>query len=203
MNIIVIGASTGGPKALRSLFEFLPRLDAAIVLVQHMPRFLNESFRRVLAERTLMDVSLAEPGQMLEHGVVFVAPSEFHLVLNDNRRIDLVRGVKVNYVCSSVDVTMLSLRPRGEDSFLGIILTGMAADGADGIRHIKNLGGLTFVQNQMTAAVYDMPHSALLTGAVDFEGSPKAIRERLVEKFGCIQTVSSPAAESTPGVEGG
>lgn len=195
MNIIMIGASTGGPRALRSLFEFLPRLDAAVVLVQHMPRFLNESLRRSLAEQTLMDVRIARQGDELESGTVYVAPSEFHLVLANNRRIELVRGVKVNYVCPSVDVAMLSLRPNGEDSFLGVILTGMAADGTEGVRHIKNLGGLVFVQNQKTAAVYDMPRSAQAAGVVDFEGSPRAIREKLVETLGCIEAVS-PSADA-------
>jgi len=190
MNIIVMGASTGGPRALRSLFEYFPRLDAAVILVQHMPRFLNESLRRSLAEQTAMDVRLAQQGDMLESGTVFVAPSEFHLVLSNNRRIDLVRGVKVNYVCPSVDVAMLSLRSNREDSFFGVILTGMAADGSEGVRHIKNLGGRVLVQNQKTSAVYDMPRCALETGAVDFEGSPKAIREKLVETLGCIESVS-------------
>jgi two-component system chemotaxis response regulator CheB len=193
MNIIMIGASTGGPRTLRSLFEFLPRLDAAVILVQHMPRFLNESFRRALSEKTIMDVRIARQGDMLETGVVYVAPSEFHMVLADNQRIDLVRGVKVNYVCPSVDVAMLSLHPGDEDTFIGVILTGMAADGTEGVRHIKNLGGLVFVQNQKTSAVYDMPRSALATGVVDFEGSPKAIREKLIETLGCIETVSPSA----------
>ncbi|MBN1556172.1 MAG: chemotaxis protein CheB [Phycisphaerae bacterium] len=190
MNIVMIGASTGGPKALRSLFEYLPRIDAAVILIQHMPKFLNVSFCKALSERTLMDVHLAVQDQLLEHGVVHVAPSEYHLVLADNRRIDLVRGVKVNYVCPSVDVAMLSLQARRDDRFVGVVLTGMAADGAEGVRHIKNLGGMAFVQNQMTAAVYDMPHSALLTGAVDFQGSPKSLREKLVETFGVLETTT-------------
>lgn len=189
MNLVLIGASTGGPKTLQSLFEFFPRLDAAVILVQHMPRFLNESLRRVLAERTLMDVCLAEKGQTLEHGVVYLAPSEVHLTLENNRRIDLARGEKVNHVCPSIDVAMLSLCPREEDAFVGVILTGMACDGVEGIRHIKQLGGQVFVQNRLTAAVYTLPHAALATGLVDFEGSPKAIREKLVERFGCISAV--------------
>jgi two-component system chemotaxis response regulator CheB len=137
-----------------------------------------------------MDVCVAKQGDILEAGTVFIAPSEYHLVLSNNRRIDLVRGVKVNYVCPSVDVAMLSLRPNSEDSFFGVILTGMASDGTEGIRHVKNLGGRIYVQNQKTSAVYDMPHSAIQTGAVDFEGSPKAIREKLMESIGCIEAVS-------------
>jgi two-component system chemotaxis response regulator CheB len=195
MNIMMIGASTGGPRALRSLFEFLPCLDAAVILVQHMPRFLNESLRRNLSERTIMDVRIARQGDILQSGVIYVAPSEFHLVLHENRRIDLVRGVKVNYVCPSVDVAMLSLRPAHEDRYVGVILTGMSADGAEGVKHIKQLGGRVFVQNQKTAAVYDMPRSAVETGAVDFEGSPKVIREKLIELTGSIEPVSSSARE--------
>lgn len=196
MNIIMIGASTGGPRALRSLFAFLPRLEAAIVVVQHMPRFLNESLRRSLAERTEMDVRTARAGDQLESGAIYIAPSEFHLVLTNNRDIHLVRGVKVNYVCPSVDVAMLSLRPDEKDSFTGVILTGMASDGIEGIRHIKNLGGTVFVQDRKTAAVYDMPQRTLAAGIVDFEGSPKSIHDRFMDMFGNREAVSHSTMEN-------
>lgn len=190
MNITIVGVSTGGPRVLREFFSVMPRLHSSLVLIQHMPRFINNAFCRDLGRETPMDIHLGQQGDRLEPGVVHVAPSGFHLVLEQNRQIALRLGAKVNTVCPSVDVAMLSLKPIAGDHVSGVVMTGLGRDGAEGIRHINNLDGLTCVQNQRTAPIYDMPQAALTTGAVDFEGSPSAICRKLIETFGCLDATT-------------
>jgi two-component system, chemotaxis family, protein-glutamate methylesterase/glutaminase len=102
-NIVIIGISTGGPKTLRTLFDRMPFLDGSIVLVQHMLKYANTSLTATLNSLTEMDVRLATHGEYLEHGVVYVAPSEIHLELVNNQKIELVNGPKVCYVRPAVD----------------------------------------------------------------------------------------------------
>jgi two-component system chemotaxis response regulator CheB len=183
MNITVIGVSTGGPGALRELFDGLPRLETCILLVQHMPAFINESVRRSLSALTAMEVRLASDGDRLAHGQVLLAPSDVHMAVRRNRRVRLVGGEKVNYVCPAVDVTMLALEDRRGDQFVGVVLTGLGCDGAAGIRYMKSLGALTLVQDEATSTIYGMPGSAVETGCVDFEGPPGAIAGKIKGMF--------------------
>jgi len=186
-NLIVIGSSTGGPKALSILFSSMPRLNASFVIVQHMPKFINESFRRTLDRGTDMDVRLADRGSVLEAGTVYLAPSEVHLKLLNNRKISLSGTDKVNYVCPSVDTTMLSVKAGLSNKVIGIILTGMGCDGAQGIGHIKDIGGKTYAQSEESCAVYGMPKAAYNTGAVDSLLTPDEIRSALASEFGVLR----------------
>jgi two-component system chemotaxis response regulator CheB len=183
MNITAIGVSTGGPGALRELFASLPRLETCVLLVQHMPRFINASVCRSIQALTDMEVVLGDDGVPLAHGRIIVAPSECHMCVLDNRRIRLEHSEKVNYVCPAADKTMMSLRAKRNDHFVGIIMTGLGRDGADGIRHIKTIGGLTLAQDEQTSTIYGMPKAAVETGCVDYEGSPTAMHLKLVELF--------------------
>jgi len=192
MNITVIGVSTGGPRVLRELFRDLPRLNTCVLLVQHMPGFLNETVRRRLSRNTAMDVRLAGDGDALAPGVVFLAPSERHLEVIHNRRIRLVEGEKVNFVRPSADVAMRSLMAVAGDRLIGIVMTGLGSDGALGIRHIKQLGGLTLVQDEKTSTIFGMPKAAVDTGYVDYEGAPRAIRRMLIETVGELRDSLNP-----------
>ena len=185
-NLIVMGISTGGPKTLKRVFGGLPRLDAAIVLVQHMPSFINQSICRTLAGLTSMDVTLAADGQRLESGGVYLAPSEVHLELVNNSRVRLFRGPKVCFVCPAADVLMKSVR-RTSRRLIGVIMTGMGHDGSEGIRHVKGVGGLTLAQDEASSAIWGMPGSAVETGCVDEILSPEGIRDRLIREVGVLQ----------------
>lgn len=187
-TIIVIGASAGGPRVLKTIFSRMPKLNASIVVVQHMPKFLNEPLRESLVFLTSMRVELAEDAHFLKPGHVYIAPSERHLTLLGNRKFHLYDGEKVNYVCPSVDVTMRSLVMEPGYSFIGVILTGMGRDGADGIVHIKKeLGGLTIAQDEKTSSIFGMPKEAIATGCVDYVLPPEAIREQLIQWAGIFQ----------------
>ena len=137
-TIVVIGSSTGGPRTLETIFSRFPLVDAAIIIVQHMPLYINSSLCRHLAKTTQMEVGIAEDGDPVEHGTIYVAPSDVHLKLVGNRTIRLFNDEKVQFVRPSIDVAMTSLEKSSGDRFAGVILSGMGSDGAQGIRHPRH-----------------------------------------------------------------
>lgn len=179
-NIVMIGVSTGGPIALRKLFEELPLLNAAFVVVLHIPPGMDYKIAKGLNEISAMPVSMAQDGEYIKPGHIYFAPGGFHLTLEGNSRIGLNEGARINFVQPSADAAMKSLlKPLRKARLFGVILTGMGKDGAEGIRHIKALGGTTFAQDRATSAIYGMPRAAVDTGAVDFECSPAEIARKL------------------------
>lgn len=183
-NIVVIGSSAGGPPVLKWIFNGLPTLNACIIVVQHMPKFINDSLRDSLSSVTPMCVSIAENGAPLQKGTIVLAPSEVHLSVFENRILRLQGTEKVNFVCPSADVTMKSLTCDPEVFFVGVVVTGMGRDGADGIVHIKKLGGVTIAQDEKTCHIFGMPREAIRTGCVDFILPPDEISRKLVDLVG-------------------
>jgi len=184
-NIIIIGVSTGGPIALKRLFAELPPLNAAIIVVLHIPPGMDYKIAKGLDAVASMPVELAEDGEYLRKGRVYFAPGGFHLKLEGNSRIILEDGPRINFVQPSVDVAMQSLlKPMKNAVIAGVILTGMGKDGAEGIRHIKNIGGITIAQDKESSAIYGMPKAAIDTGTVDYVFPPLKIGKKLVEIFG-------------------
>lgn len=177
--IVVIGVSTGGPKTLHRLFGGMPRLDAAVIVVQHMPKFINESIRRGLEKLTPMNARLAENNLPLQEGCIYIAPSEVQTRLVGNRTFKVQGREKVNFVCPAADVTMMSLQHASATRMVGVVLTGLGRDGAEGIHHIKSIGGATLVQDEASSVIWGMPSAALETGAVDHVLPPEQIRDWL------------------------
>ena len=169
---------------MKELFQNLPRLNCTIILIQHMPKFINESLRESLDEVCGQTVRIAGQGEILKHGEMFIAPSEFHLRLINNQKIELFRGDKRNYVCPSVDITLLSVEKRPSDRIMGIILTGMGRDGAAGIVHLKEIGGVTIAQDEKSSVIFGMPKEAIATGQIDWVLNPDQIRNRMIADFG-------------------
>ena len=180
-NMVIIGSSSGGPQTLKRVLARLYLLNACVIIVQHMPKFINASLQNSLARATAMQVEIAEDGTYLEDGIVLIAPSETHLELVDNRTVKLNYGEKVNFVCPSVDVTMKSVARRPWVNVIGAVLTGIGIDGAQGIKHIKNVGGVTIAQDEETSTIYGMPKAAVATGKVDFILPPEAIGDKIRE----------------------
>ncbi|KDE54458.1 CheB methylesterase domain-containing protein [Methanoculleus sp. MH98A] len=185
-TIVVIGSSTGGARTLEVIFSQFPLVDAAVILVQHMPHSMNSALSRHIEEISFMDVRVPEDGEKIEHGTIYVAPSDLHLKLVENRTISLFDDEKVQYVRPSIDVAMMSLERRGTDRFAGVILSGMGSDGAEGISHIKSIGGTTFAQALRTCAIHYMPRAAFATGRVDQMLPPDAIRENIIRFAGIL-----------------
>lgn len=182
-NIVVIGSSTGGLKILEQLFPRLSELKAAVLIVQHITPMIDQAFVSSLARVSKMPVSLGKEGQTLQPGQVVLAPGGVHLYLVRNRQIHLAAGEKVNSVCPSIDVTMKTLVPSCGGRIAGVILTGMGCDGAAGIAHIKQIGGITIAQDQQTSVIYGMPKAAAETGKIDFILPTGRIADKLSELF--------------------
>lgn len=183
-NIVVIGVSTGGPPALKRLFRSLPAVDAAIIIVLHIKSGMDQMIVRGLAQVAPMPVSLATDGEFIRSGRIYLAPGGVHLSLSSNQRIVLAPGTRINFVQPSADVAMLSLHKAKAGKIIGVVLTGMGRDGAAGIRHIKEIGGVTIAQDQASSAIYGMPKAAVETGAVDFILAPEKIGERIAALIG-------------------
>jgi two-component system chemotaxis response regulator CheB len=186
-NIAIIGMSTGGPKTLAPLFEGMPAVNGCIILVQHMPQFINEGILATITRLAPgMQASIAQQGDRIKPGRVFIAPSEVHLRLEDNRSISLGGTEKVNYVCPSIDATMQSVQRAPGAVLIGAVMTGMGCDGAAGIQHLKHIGAITLAQNEQSCAVFGMPKAAIQTGCIDFTLPPDKIRQKIVELFGIL-----------------
>jgi two-component system, chemotaxis family, protein-glutamate methylesterase/glutaminase len=181
-NIVIIGVSTGGPIALKQLFCDLPPSNAAFVIVLHIPPGMDYKIAKSLESISSMPVALAQDGEYLKSGHIYMAPGGFHLALEGNSRVVLREGPRVNFVQPSADVAMRSLlKPLKAVKIIGVVLTGMGKDGAEGLRHIKSIGGVTIAQDRDSCAIYGMPKAAMETGAVDFEFPPRGIRKKLTE----------------------
>ncbi|WP_136687641.1 protein-glutamate methylesterase/protein-glutamine glutaminase [Halorhabdus amylolytica] len=169
---LVIGSSTGGPTVVERLLSELPvEADLRILVVQHMPDEFTERFADRLDGRSEYTVREAGDGDRIGGGEALVAAGGHHMVVSNYRRgrlrVSLTEDPPVNSVRPAVDVTMESAAEVITDPLVGVILTGMGEDGAEGIRAIKRAGGRTLVQDEASSAVYGMPKRAIETGKVD------------------------------------
>lgn len=165
MHCLVIGASTGGPGAITKVVSGLPRnLPAAVLVVVHMPAGFTGSFAQRLNWFTSLEVREAEHGDSLVLGRILVAPGGKHLRVRDGR-VHLDEEPPVNFVRPSVDVTMETVAREFGKRSRGVLLTGMGADGANGLKRIKEAGGPTIAQDEDTSIIYGMPKAAVELGA--------------------------------------
>lgn len=182
-NLLIIGSSTGGLKVLEELFPRLPVLNAAVVIVQHITPLVDLSFATSLSRVSKMPVSLAQEGTVVQAGQVYLAPGGVHLTLVRNSVVHLHDGEKVNSVRPSIDVAMKSVSTPAGIKVAGVVLTGMGADGAAGIVHIKQLNGITIAQDQKTSVIYGMPKAAAETGRIDFILPIEQIADKIKQLF--------------------
>ena len=185
-NIVVVGSSTGGTRILERVFAQMPRLNAAVVVVHQMVKQMNPILQQRLQAKAKMDIVIASDKLSLEHGKVYIAPSDIHLKIVNNSTIQLVEGERVNRIRPSADVTMASLMPGSGSKIIGVVLTGAGEDGVAGITHVKVIGGLTIAQDEKSSPVATMPRAAVRTGKVDLVLDPEEIREKLIEVCGCL-----------------
>ncbi|MBI2569375.1 MAG: chemotaxis response regulator protein-glutamate methylesterase [Candidatus Schekmanbacteria bacterium] len=179
--VVGIGASTGGPGTLQRLLPCLPsELPAAVLVVQHMPAAFVPAFVRRLSECCALPVRLAEDRTPLAPGCILVAPGDAHLLVSSTRRLLLDDGPPVNGFRPSIDVTFKSLAQHVRERAVGTVLTGMAGDGADGVRAIKAAGGATLAQDEDSCVVFGMPGAAIATGCVERVAAAGAIPTEIV-----------------------
>jgi two-component system, chemotaxis family, protein-glutamate methylesterase/glutaminase len=180
-RLVMIGSSGSGLPILNSIFMNMPRLRGPVVLIQHMPEYINQNVVHHLAAKTRMTVQLARTDVTLQSGTLYVAPSELHFRLTGNNRIVLQAGDRVNFVCPSIDVAMQSIAAEPRVEAMGILLSGVGDDGVKGLNHIRKLGGTTIALERSSAAIPGMTEEALAAGAVDLVLNPEQIRTTLME----------------------
>lgn len=167
-RILVVAVSTGGPSALQRLIPALPAsVKFSALIVQHMPA----NFTATLAERlnaiSAVTVREAQTGDRPIAGVVYVAPGDRHLEVNERGSLRLGDGAPVNGCRPSADVTMAGAARAFGARAIGLVMTGMGRDGAAGLSAIKQLGGVTLAQDQASSVIFGMPKAAIDAGVVD------------------------------------
>jgi two-component system chemotaxis response regulator CheB len=170
-DIIAIGASTGGPKALAALLEGLPSDFAIpIVIVQHMPPLFTKLLAERLSTRTTLRCSEGIEGAPLQPGCVWIAPGDHHMTLERERteiRIRLTNDPPVHSCRPAVDPLFLSVAEVYGPGALGVILTGMGHDGYKGCERIRDSGGAVLVQDEASSVVWGMPGIVARAGIAD------------------------------------
>ncbi|MCL1788952.1 MAG: chemotaxis response regulator protein-glutamate methylesterase [Oscillospiraceae bacterium] len=185
-KIIAIGASTGGTDAIQVVVENLPKTTPGIVIVQHMPAGFTKMYADRLNRVCQMDVKEAESGDIVRQGLIIIGAGEFHLRVRKSGSvysIDSQRGEKVSGHCPSVDVLFESVAESAGTNAMGVILTGMGADGAKGLLQMKQKGAFTIGQDEKSSVVYGMPMVANNMGAVMRQAPLQNIAGILIEKL--------------------
>jgi len=187
-NIITIGTSTGGPRALQALIPQLPAdIDASIVIVQHMPPKFTKSLADRLNSISNIKVKEAEEGDILLRGHAYIAPGDYHLrVVKEGNKlvVRLDQEPEVLGLRPTVDKMMDSVAKIEGFNKIGVILTGMGSDGKKGIKRIKESGGFTIAQDEMTSVVFGMPKAAISTNCIDIVLPIEKIGDKILSKVG-------------------
>ncbi len=182
--LVVIGSSTGGPRALTTLLSQIPQgMPAKMLIIQHMP----EGFTRSLAERlnrlSPFNIYEAQGGENLQVGTAYLAPGGYHLKLQRGGTLQLTQDPPVHGVRPAVDITLFSVAQNYEGPVVVAILTGMGSDGTAGVRALHAKGARILAEDESSCVVFGMPRSAIATGCVHrvvpIEGMAQAIYEEV------------------------
>jgi len=164
--VVAIGASAGGPMALERVLSKIPNhLQAAFVISQHMPNGFTKPFADRLSTLTNLHVKEAEVGDLLHAGEALITPGGFNMEVTTGGRIHLTRTDETP--APSIDVMMRTAAEAYGSRTIGVLLTGMLKDGVNGMKAIKEKGGVTIVQDENSSVVYGMPKAALDAGVAD------------------------------------
>jgi two-component system chemotaxis response regulator CheB len=169
-KVVVIGASTGGTEAIRRVIERFPAIAPGIVIVQHMPAGFTRAFAERLNMLCLMEVKEAESGDRIMPGRILIAPGDYHLTVRRSGAfysVECLAGEKVNGHCPSVDVLMLSVAEHVGANAVGVMLTGMGHDGAEGMLEMRRAGARTIAQDEQSCIVFGMPKCAYDRGGAE------------------------------------
>jgi two-component system chemotaxis response regulator CheB len=170
-SLIAVGASTGGTEALRSFLAVMPADCPPIVIVQHMPEVFTKAFADRLNGECLIHVAEARDGEKLQCGRALIAPGNFHLLVERSGTgfaARVIDGPLVSRHRPSVDVLFRSVANSVGANAVGVIMTGMGNDGAEGLWEMKQAGAATIAQDRASCVVFGMPQEAIARGAVDF-----------------------------------
>ena len=186
-TVIAIGASTGGTTALETYVRALPPDTPGTIVTLHMPPHFTKSFAKRLDETSRVRVKEAETGDSVVPGVVLIAPGDKHLLLRRSGArwaVEAKVGPRVNFHIPSVDVMFRSVANAAGQNAIGIIMTGMGADGAKGMKLMRDAGAYCIGQNESTCVVYGMPKAAFEAGAVENQYPLRKIAAAVLECCG-------------------
>jgi len=167
-KIIAIGASTGGTEALREILESLPPDCPGVVIVQHMPEVFTSAFAQRLNRTCRIDVKEAADGDRIVEGRALIAPGNRHLTVcrsGAEYYVSVIAGPPVSRHRPSVDVLFNSVANAAGPNAIGVILTGMGVDGAEGLLTMRKAGAMTVAQDEASCVVFGMPREAIQRGA--------------------------------------
>jgi two-component system chemotaxis response regulator CheB len=181
-RLVAIGASTGGPAAVRDLLSALPpNFSVPILIVQHISKGFVAGLAHWLDANTRLEVRVAAPSDIARPGVVYLAPDDHHLGIRENGRIMLSTAPPVGSFRPSASHLFESAADAFGGAMIAVILTGMGDDGVSGLRAVHAAGGLVVAQDEATSVVYGMPREAMRAGVVSAVVPLADIAPRLVE----------------------
>lgn len=169
-TVLAIGASTGGTQAIQSVLEKLPRNMPGTVIVQHMPAAFTGAFSQRLDELCAMQVREARDGDRILPGIALIAPGNYHMMLRRSGarfHVELRQGPMVFHQRPSVEILFKSVAKAAGKNAIGVILTGMGKDGAEGLLDMRRAGARTIAQNEASCVVFGMPGAAVEMDAAE------------------------------------
>ncbi len=187
-SVVGIGSSTGGIEALKQVLPLLPRKIPPVLIVQHLPESFSKSFADRMNSISEVKVKLSEHDEMIQPGTVYIAPGDCHLEIKKQGNMMICRHNTKDLVSGhrpSVDVLFHSIAENASIKSVGVILTGMGRDGAEGLLKMRQTGMRTFSQNKGSCVVYGMPRVAVEIGASEKEVSLEKI------PLGIVNTLNS------------
>ena len=181
-KVVAVGASTGGTEALKSILEAMPPDAPGLVVVQHMPEGFTAAFAQRLNQSCRIEVKEAANGDRVAAGRALIAPGNLHILVRRNGgqySVEVADGPLVSRHRPSVDVLFRSVAQSAGANAVGVIMTGMGNDGAEGLLEMQQAGAFTLAQDESSCVVFGMPKEAIERGAVDrvvnLAGIPAAI----------------------------
>jgi two-component system chemotaxis response regulator CheB len=169
-QLILIGASTGGTEAVKSVLTRLPAELPGICIVQHIPPIFSRTFAERLNECCALEVREAAHGDEVRPGTALIAPGDYHMAVEwsgSGYRVKLRQDPPIHFTRPAVDMLFNSAAQCAGRHAVGVLLTGMGRDGAQGMQQLKAAGGINLAQNEATCVVYGMPRAAVELGVVD------------------------------------
>jgi len=183
-KVLAIGASTGGTEAIKRVLEKFPVDAPGTIIVQHMPEKFTTSFAASLNKYCAIKVIEAKGGETIQPGVALLAPGNHHMLLRRSGAryyVDVKNGPMVFHQRPSVEVMFNSVAKYAGRNAIGVILTGMGADGAQGLLNMKNAGAKTIAQDEESCVVFGMPKESIKIGAVDYVLSLEKIPQQIIK----------------------
>ncbi len=181
---LAVGASTGGAEAIATMMKDMPALMPPILVAQHMPGNFTKSFAERLNQSARLSIKEAEDGDVLVPGQVYIAPGGRNTVVKKIKNrycLTVTPAAQSRKATPNIDMLFESVAEAYGNQAIGVLLTGMGRDGAQGLQKMHDAGAVTFAQDQQSCVVYGMPRVAAEMGAVDAQYPPAEIRVRCLE----------------------